>query len=107
VTDNRGIPTGQVEAFSPFDATLDDRHLDEGFAVLKEPAAFSLVGVDRRITVEFVRGYRYAQIFAPRGKDLVAVEPMTAPTNALLSGRGLNLVEPGGQFQAEFRLRVD
>jgi aldose 1-epimerase len=107
VIDHAGIPTGLVEAFGPFDATLDERHLDDGFAVLTEPAGFSLAGRDRRITVEFIRGYRYVQIFAPKGKDLVAVEPMTAPTNALVSGRGLRLVEPGGQFQAAFRLRVD
>jgi aldose 1-epimerase len=107
VLDHAGIPTGEVEAFGPFNQKLNDLQLDAGFAVLNEPATFSLVGADRRITVEFVRGYRYVQIFAPKGKDLVAVEPMTAPTNALVSGRGLNLLEPGGQFQAVFRLKVD
>jgi aldose 1-epimerase len=107
VLDKAGIPTSEVEAFGPFDAQLDDLHLDEGFAVLEEPAAFSLTGADRRITVEFLSGYRYVQIFAPKGKDLIALEPMTAPTNALVSGRELTLVEPGGRFRAVFRLRVD
>jgi galactose mutarotase-like enzyme len=107
VLDKAGLPTGDVDAFGPFDARLDDRQFDDGFGVLKEPAAFSLTGADRRITVEFLSGYRYVQIFAPKGKELVALEPMTASTNALVSGRGLTLVEPAGQFQAVFRLRVE
>jgi hypothetical protein len=27
-------------------------------------------------------GYRYAQVFAPKDKDYIALEPMTAPTSA-------------------------
>jgi aldose 1-epimerase len=57
--------------------------------------------------VQFLSGYRYAQVFAPRGRDFVAFEPMTAPTAALSSGRGLRLVEPGGEFRAGFEVRVD
>jgi hypothetical protein len=34
---------------------------------------------------------------------MTTTEPMTAPTNALRSGRGLRLVEPG----ATFRIRVE
>ena len=33
VVDQAGLPTGEAEAFGPFDARLDDRHFDEGFAV--------------------------------------------------------------------------
>jgi hypothetical protein len=36
----------------------------------------------------------------------IAIEPMTAPANALISGRGLHLVEPGGLFRATFRVNV-
>jgi galactose mutarotase-like enzyme len=39
-------------------------------------------------------------------RDFVAFEPMTAPTAALCSGRGLRLVEPGGEFRAGFEVRV-
>jgi galactose mutarotase-like enzyme len=105
--DKAGIPTGDVDAFGPFDARLEDREFDDGFGVLTEPAAFSLTGADRRITVEFLSGYRYVQVFAPNGKEFVALEPMTAPTHALVSGRGLTLAEPAGQFQAVFRVRVE
>ena len=32
---------------------------------------------------------------------------MTAPANALVSGRGLSVVQPGGEWRAAFRLRVE
>jgi aldose 1-epimerase len=43
----------------------------------------------------------------PKGKDYVAFEPMSAPTNALISGEGLRLVEPNDEFRAVFRIRVE
>ncbi len=104
--DERGIPTGEEAPFPAFDAKLGDRAFDDGFALLDPHALFSIAGNGRRITVEFVEGYPNAQVFAPRGKDYIAIEPMTAPANALLSGRGLRLVEPGGLFRATFRVMV-
>jgi hypothetical protein len=57
--------------------------------------------------VDLLAGYRYAQVFAPKDKDYIALEPMTAPTSALTSGRGLRFVTPGGRFRARFRIRID
>ena len=107
VLDRRGIPTGEEEAFDGFDAQLGESSFDDCFALLFESASLSLAGAGRRITVEFLAGYPYAQVFAPKGKDYVAMEPMTAPTSALTSGRRLRLVEPGGEFRSAFRIRVD
>ena len=66
----------------------------------------SLSGGGRHISLEFLQGYTYAQIYAPKDRPFIALEPMTAPTNALVSGRGLRLVEPGAKFSASFRIRV-
>jgi galactose mutarotase-like enzyme len=107
VPDRRGIPIGDEEPFAGLEGRLGELDLDDGFAVLEERTSFSVVGAGRRIIVELLAGYRYAQIFAPKDMDYVAFEPMTAPTSALTSGRGLRLVEPGEQFRAAFRIRVD
>ena len=101
--DGRGIPTGEEDPFARIDGALGALELDDGFALLDPRSAFSLSGAGRRITVELMEGFPYAQLFAPKGKDFVAFEPMTAPTGALASGRGLRLVEPGGTFWCAFR----
>jgi galactose mutarotase-like enzyme len=105
--DRRGIPTGAEEPFAGLEGRLGELALDEGFAVLEECTSFAVAGAGRRVSVDFLVGYRYAQVFAPKDTDYVALEPMTAPTSALTSGRGLRVVAPGGQFRAAFRIRVE
>jgi galactose mutarotase-like enzyme len=104
--DGSGIPTGAEEPFEARDAPLGDRTFDDGFRLESDAAAFTVSGGGRRIALELLAGYRYAQVYAPPGQDLIALEPMTAPTNALASGRGLALVEPGGRYRAAFRISV-
>jgi aldose 1-epimerase len=105
--DGQGIPTGEETPFGAFDAALGEVAFDDGFALREEGALLSLEGGGLRITVELIAGYPYAQVFAPPDKDYVALEPMTAPTNALRSGRGLRRVEPGERFRATFRIRIE
>ena len=47
------------------------------------------------------KGYPYAQVYAPEGQDFVALEPMTAPTDAL-SHDSAPVVEPGDRYTARF-----
>ena len=105
--DERGIPTGAEATWSRFDAEIGERSFDDGFALRDACPSFSLSGGGRRIAVEFLAGYSYAQIFAPREQEFVAIEPMTAPTSALTSGRGLRIVAPRERFEAAFRVRVE
>jgi aldose 1-epimerase len=107
VLDRRGIPTGEEESFEGFDAELGAVEFDDGFALPEGARSFTLAGAGRRISVELLEGYGYAQVFAPKGKEYVALEPMTAPTNALTTGAGLQLVKPGSRVRTEFRVRVE
>jgi len=104
--DARGIPTGAEESFEGLDAALGELAFDDGFALLDQRATLSLTGGGRRISVEFLEGYRFAQVYAPLGEEFIALEPMTAPTNALASGVGLRLAKPDASFSAAFRIRV-
>jgi aldose 1-epimerase len=105
--DERGIPSGGEEPWDRFDSEIGERSFDAGFALLEACPSFSLSGGGRRITVEFLAGYPYAQIFAPNEQEFVAIEPMTASTSALTSGRGLRLVAARERFEAAFRVRVE
>ncbi len=104
--DPRGIPTGGQEPFGPVDSPLGETNFDDGFAVMDAQPSFSLSGAGRRITVTFLEGFPYAQVFAPENKDFIALEPMTAPTNALTSGQGLRVIEAGAEFRALFRISI-
>ena len=106
VVDGRGIPIGTDEPFAAQDAVLGERDFDDGFTLSGERAELSVGGADLQITVDLLAGYRYVQIYAPRHGELIALEPMTAPTNALSTGRGLHVVAPGHRYRAAFRIVV-
>jgi len=107
VLDGRGIPTGDEEPFAGFNAQLGASSFDDGFALMEERTSFSVAGATCKVSVDLLEGYRYAQVFAPQDKEFIALEPMTAPTSALTSGRGLRFVAPGERFRAVFRIRID
>jgi len=107
VVDKRGIPTGDEEFFGGFNSQLEGSSFDDGFALVEERTSFAVVGATYTVRVDLLEGYRYMQVFAPKDKDYIALEPMTAPTSALTSARGLRLVSPGERFRAVFRIRID
>jgi aldose 1-epimerase len=107
VLDGRGIPTGDEERFAGFNDELGESSFDDGFALMDEQTTFAVAGAACKVSVELLAGFRYAQIFAPKDKDYIALEPMTAPANALGNGRGLRFVAPGERFRAAFRIHMD
>jgi aldose 1-epimerase len=106
VLDERGIPTGDREPVTVAPGPLGARTFDDGYTDLGAAPRFTVAGGGRTLAVEFLEGYEYAQVYAPAGHDLIAYEPMTAPTNALASGDDLQVVRPGETYTAAFRIAV-
>jgi aldose 1-epimerase len=105
--DDRGLPTGAREPTAIEPGPLGERTYDDAFLAPSPGTAFVLAGPDRRLELRMDSGYPFTQIFVPAGLDAVAIEPMTAPTNALLTaGPELTFVPPGETFAATFSISV-
>jgi galactose mutarotase-like enzyme len=105
IADDRGIPTGERAAGDEQSGPLGARTFDDGYAGVANPATFVLAGGGRRIELTFERGYPYAQVYAPEGQPLICFEPMSAPTNALVTGE-VETVQPGGAAHSAFGIAV-
>ncbi|HEY3019595.1 MAG TPA: aldose 1-epimerase, partial [Solirubrobacteraceae bacterium] len=100
VLDRLQLPTGQTIRRPAERGPLGERTFDDLFRPLDVPARFALAGGGRRIVVEMGSGYPYAQVYAPPDADVVCLEPMTAPVNALTTGSGLRFVAPFARASA-------
>ena len=98
------LPTGELEPVRVEAGPLGSRTFDDAYVAPADGSPFSLEGGGRRIELAFQAGYPYAQVFAPAQDALIAFEPMTAPTNALVDGGSrLPLVE---HYAAAFSITV-
>jgi galactose mutarotase-like enzyme len=102
--DARVIPTGvrthQAEQRGP----IGSRTYDDQYA-LGVDRTFWASSEGRTLTLEFDERYGFAQLFVPPGRQLLAIEPMTAEIDAL--GRGTApSVAPGATFRAAFGVSV-
>jgi galactose mutarotase-like enzyme len=101
--DRRLIPTGRATPEDGEDEVLGDRRFDDGYA-LGPDRHFALVGRGVRLDVDFDEGYPFAQLYRVPDGPFACIEPMTAPTNALVTGAHPT-VAPGASFTAAFELR--
>jgi galactose mutarotase-like enzyme len=102
------VPTGEVDgSWRWTDGPLGDRIVDDLFAGVRDGATVTLSGGGLSITVEYTAGYPYAVVYAPAEDDVVAIEPMTAPTDPFSGNFPLLTVAPGDTYRAEYRISVE
>jgi len=119
--DARGIPVGALpvggterDFFAPH--VIGSRVLDEAFTDLVPEAGLVTVALTRpdgtTVSLWAGAGFDHLQVFsgdtlpADRRRRGLAVEPMTAPPNALQSGQGLRVLQPGESLDLAWGLRL-
>ncbi len=101
------LPTGERITAHVAPGRLGSRTFDDAYTAPPDGAPFALSGGGRRIELAFDTGYAFAQVYAPADDAVIAFEPMTAPTNALVDGgEALRLVAPGERYRAAFSISV-
>lgn len=107
VLDERMLPTGEREATSLASGRLGSRTFDDAYTSPPTGRRFAVAGGGRRIELAWESGFPFTQIYAPTDDDVIAIEPMTAPTNALVvGGAELPITEPGGSYTAVLSVTV-
>ncbi|MEP6622940.1 MAG: aldose 1-epimerase [Acidimicrobiia bacterium] len=98
--DRRGLPTGARQAVPAVTVALAGREFDDLYA-FERARAVTLAGRGQRLRIDSDAAYPWRQVFAPSGRSFCCVEPMTAPTNALVTGDH-PVVAPGASWSATF-----
>lgn len=105
------VPTGETEPVDlPDPAALTGRQLDDVFGDVNHKDEFWVEGAGRRISVRFGPKFPIAIAYAPRDRDVICFEPMTAVTNAFkLAHAGiykdLPFISPGETWKESFWIR--
>lgn len=109
--DAQNIPTGVVVRVPVTIDILGDparggKTYDDLFCEVPPRTKAWVEGGSRRITVRYDSGYPYALLFAPPDQALVAIEPMTAPTDPLAGHFLVRTAQPGEKYTAVFSIHV-
>ncbi len=106
VLDDRQLPTGERTPVAGGSVRLAEHAFDDAYELTGSRATFVARAPERELEVELLEGYGFAQVFSPPGAEFACFEPMTAPADALRSGEGLRVLEPGEEHRASFRIAV-
>jgi galactose mutarotase-like enzyme len=99
VLDERKLPTGERAPAAPLAGARAERGYDDAFVAPRGPCR--VCGEARTITTRLEQGFGFLQVFAPPSEEVVSFEPMTAPADALVSGRDLPCGPHTGAFAIE------
>lgn len=107
--DDRKIPTGERVTFLSDTALLDlvNHDFDDCFLMLgKGMNYFELIGKKYSLLVSAAADFPYFQLYTPKDRSSIAIEPMTCAPNAFNNEMGLILIPSGAYHKASFQIQA-
>lgn len=105
--DDRMIPTGRISELESLSFPLTDVQLDTGFQTQNGAKAIQLLNPKDHVQLNFdFSDFDYFQLFIPPNRKSIAIEPMTAMTNAFNNEEGLIVLKPNEKWSAEFIVQL-
>jgi galactose mutarotase-like enzyme len=102
--DGRGIPNGESNPEPVEAAPIGRRRFDDLYRLGRQ-RRLALEVDGAAIELHCAENYPFAQVWVPPGRPFAALEPMAAPTNALVAGT-TPFVRRGEAFTATFALTI-
>ncbi len=102
--DQFGIPTGDANYEEAESSPVAKRTFDDLYKI-RQGRHLAIEMGELGLEMHCGPGYEYFQVWVPPGREFLALEPMVAPTNALIDGTA-PLVSPGETYSALFKVSL-
>jgi len=106
VLDDRGIPNGLARRERAEAEPVGTRTSDDLYGLGRDRRLAFQAEDGHSVELDCGKNYPFAQVWVPKGRPFAALEPMAAPTNALVTG-DTPMVRRGEPFTATFSLNLD
>jgi galactose mutarotase-like enzyme len=104
--DDRGIPNGTSHKEPAENAPVGTRTFDDLYGVARDRRLSFDADDGHSVELHCGKNYPFAQVWVPKGRPFAALEPMAAPTNALVTG-DTPFARRNEPFIATFSLNLD
>lgn len=104
INNHRNIPV-EVKSHLETVSLNFDESFDDCFELASNEVLFQTP--DYSLTIKLNNTSNYLQIYTPKGKNVIAIEPMTAPANCFNNGLGLKILEAGASHTETWMLIIN
>lgn len=104
VKDDRNIPLNSVRKDIPSKIQIKDKIFDNCYVLNDNRMSF--ITPDYEVDIEISDGENYVQLFTPPGRNCIAIEPLTSPSNSFNNKIGLMVLQSDELFSRSWAIKL-